>query len=413
MKQQTTENERLVLVVVHDPDLRDELTRALKGFGLAVSPIANGREALAIIEQNFVQALIIDSDLPLMGGFELVESVRGHGRGANAAILVITDVKWPVPQKVAAIQRMGLLDIIVKPVIPERIAGFLVRSLEAQRFGFVETLEDQESEEEWQQVEQVVNGVRRESVVSRGNLQVVPFPELLHSLHRQRATGALFLLKEEKKKIVYFKEGMPYHVKSNMLSECLGEVLVRERLISEADCKESLKRMRQTGKQQGAVLIQMGVVSQRGLVVGLEAQFKSKLSEVFSWTRGEFLFKAEEKIPPGVVAIEMSTAGLIADGVREMWGLNRLKQALEEHMDWYVKASFDPELRSQNLYFGEQEKAFLDEMDGTRTLRQHLATTLLPQKQALAAAYSFLATEMVLAREKSLSGSALGKVPGK
>ena len=47
------------------------------------------------------------------------------------------------------------------------------------------------------------------------------------------------------KKIVYFRDGFPKSVKSNLLSECLGRVMVRERMISEDECEESLKRMRE------------------------------------------------------------------------------------------------------------------------------------------------------------------------
>ena len=36
--------------------------------------------------------------------------------------------------------------------------------------------------------------------------------------------------------------GAPESVKSNRLSECLGRVMVRERIISEADCEESLEQ---------------------------------------------------------------------------------------------------------------------------------------------------------------------------
>jgi len=73
-------------------------------------------------------------------------------------------------------------------------------------------------------------------------------------------------------------------------------VLVREGMIAEAQCKESLHRMKESRRQQGTVLIEMGVISPHNLVVGLELQLRAKLMDIFSWTRGEFLFKRDAKI---------------------------------------------------------------------------------------------------------------------
>ena len=40
------------------------------------------------------------------------------------------------------------------------------------------------------------------------------------------------------KKIVYVRARRPQFTKSNLLSECLGRVMVEELLLSEADCEE-------------------------------------------------------------------------------------------------------------------------------------------------------------------------------
>ena len=68
--------------------------------------------------------------------------------------------------------------------------------------------------------------------------------------------------REPTKKIVYLKEGYPIFVKSNLLSECLGRVLVREKMISDEECERSLVQMKdKSGRQQGTVLIEMGAIS--------------------------------------------------------------------------------------------------------------------------------------------------------
>src|SRR5260370_34934182 len=110
----------------------------------------------------------------------------------------------------------------------------------------------------------------------RGDVMEQPFAELLAELDRSKSTGALLLRRSKIKKIVYFRVGAPHSIKSNLLSECLGRVLVRERFISEAEYKESLKRMMASGKRRGAVLVGMGGMSPRKFRDALDLVMQSK-----------------------------------------------------------------------------------------------------------------------------------------
>ena len=130
------------------------------------------------------------------------------------------------------------------------------------------------------------------------------------------------------KKIVFFRGGVPESVKSNRLSECLGRVMVRERMISEADCEESLKRMKTSGRQQGTVLIEMGCISPHNLRYALELQLRLKLLEVFGWTRGEYQFNPRAQPPSETVRLQMSTAAIVHEGVKRSYDATRLQTAL-------------------------------------------------------------------------------------
>ncbi|MCC6748994.1 MAG: response regulator [Deltaproteobacteria bacterium] len=386
-----------VLVVVHHVGLRDQLVAALQSRGMPATSAQTGREALDALDGDLVGALIIDSELPLIGGFELAKAVRRHPRGAHLPLVVVTDARWSPSQKAAALQQMGLLDLLSKPVDPMQVAELLVAELASASVEAPEPLADQASRDEKHHVEKAVRAVRTEPVLLRGNLQTTPFPELLHQLYAKRAVGALFLLRDNVKKIVYFKEGHPSYVKSNVLAECLGKVLVREKMISEGDCAESLRRMKETRRQQGTVLIEMGVISPQNLVVGLELQLQAKLLDIFSWTRGEYLFKRDVKLPSEVIALEWNNATLIAEGVRRRWDPPRLKQALEPLLDRYLAPARDPKLRFQEFPLDEVDQVFAAEMDGRRTLRELLAATPLTEARALCAAYVLITTGVVAA----------------
>src|SRR5262249_47660702 len=168
----------------------------------------------------------------------------------------------------------------------------------------------------------------------------------------------------------FFRGGAPESVKSNRLSECLGRVMVRERMISEADCEESLKRMKASGRQQGTVLIEMGCISPHNLRYALELQLRLKLLEVFGWTRGEFQFNPKAQPPPETVRLQMSTAAIVYEGIRRSYDTARLLRALGEIAGKYVHPAEDPLFAAQDMSLGEEESGLLALMDGGRTVRE-------------------------------------------
>src|SRR5262249_37523871 len=108
------------------------------------------------------------------------------------------------------------------------------------------------------------------TVPDRGTLESVPFARLLGGLFAGRVTGQLLLKKGSVKKIVYLRQGIPVFVKSNLVTECLGRVMVAEKLISEEECTRSLERKKASGKRQGEVLVEMGSISPHNLEFALE-----------------------------------------------------------------------------------------------------------------------------------------------
>jgi CheY-like chemotaxis protein len=401
-----------------------------------VLSVPDSREVLSFLDHYRVAALIIDAQLSLMNGFDLARAVQRQAKAHGPAIVIITDVQWSTAQKSVAVSQMGLLDLLVKPVQADEVADLLVSKVFAPAAsaaqglrgdtlvtgkpkaldgfgdpddagdaddaddanandiddvddpddepGPADFLADRASHVEKRHVERATEKAQAGQVELRGNLASASFPMLLHRLYGMRATGALFLLSGRIKKIVYFNEGHPTYIKSNRLSECLGKILVREGMISEIQCKQSLRKMAESVRQQGTVLIEMGVITPHDLVVGLVRQLRGKLMDIFTWTRGEYLFKSEAQVPSEIIRLDVSNATLIADGVRTCWDSERIEKALQPFMNSYPICSPSPEMRFQELELNPQELSFLECIDGSRTLRQLLSDTSLPRVKACA-----------------------------
>jgi PAS domain S-box-containing protein len=79
-----------ILVVEDDADTRARLGGTLREQGWHVTEAADGRAALARIEADHPDLILLDLMLPRMDGFELVEEVRRHKSWESIPIVVIT-----------------------------------------------------------------------------------------------------------------------------------------------------------------------------------------------------------------------------------------------------------------------------------------------------------------------------------
>ena len=79
----------LTLLVVDDDELeRALISDRLEHRGIHVLQASNGQEALALLEAQTIQVLIVDWMMPEMDGIELTESLRARGMGDLYVIML-------------------------------------------------------------------------------------------------------------------------------------------------------------------------------------------------------------------------------------------------------------------------------------------------------------------------------------
>ncbi|HZA51248.1 MAG TPA: DUF4388 domain-containing protein [Myxococcaceae bacterium] len=227
-----------------------------------------------------------------------------------------------------------------------------------------------------------------------GQLTDKPFPEVLGELHRTRATGALMVRRGEVRKIIYLRDGIPESVKSNLPSERLGRVLVRERMISEAECEESLRRMKATRRQQGAVLVEMGRISPHNLEHALRLQARAKLWEIFGWDDGEYLFKRVDP-PPPAVRMELSAVEALYEGIKRAFHPLRLERVLGELSALSVLPHEEAIEVRRSAGLGPDEMRSWNAIDGHQTVGELVARGRLPPPETTALVWALRCAGLV------------------
>ncbi|WP_116808844.1 diguanylate cyclase [Steroidobacter cummioxidans] len=109
-----------ILLVDDEPTQRLIVARLLKRAGYEVEMAANGREALAKLEQGDFPLMITDWEMPEMDGVALCRALRSKERGYTYTILLTS--RDAIEHLVAGLQS-GADDYLIKPVVePELIA---------------------------------------------------------------------------------------------------------------------------------------------------------------------------------------------------------------------------------------------------------------------------------------------------
>jgi tetratricopeptide (TPR) repeat protein len=204
----------------------------------------------------------------------------------------------------------------------------------------------------------------------KGSLKRTPFPSLVKQIADARAEGSLYLLSGKTKKVVFFEEGQPVFVRSNVLSECLGQILAREGLITEEQCEQTLEAIRRTGKKQGELLVEMGILSEGNLRYGLEAQLRHKLFDIFGWEEGRFQFKPGKGNQAFGMRVDGGAEGIIVSAILDTHSEKRARGLLGDALDKYPKR--DPSQSTEGLELMPSEAHLLDCLDGSRTVAEVL-----------------------------------------
>ncbi len=387
---------KTAVVVEDDKGIQALLRDALENDGFQVVVEGDGDAALKALTRRLPDLLVTDILLPGLGGFELIEGLRRLPGGEHVAVIAISGIYRGQRHKRMAADKLGVLAYFDKPFEVQALRVAVADALGSERA--TPAAKPSTVQQETTDARAAPTNVSVSAL--KGNLKQRRFAEVLAALYRNRATGALLLKKDSHKKILYLKEGYPIFIKSNLMSECLGRVLVREKMISEEECEKSLLLMRDTGRQQGTTLIEMGCISPHNLVFALQLQLEQKLFDVFAWPDGDFQFNAKIELPTQTIHLDMSIATIVYEGVRRKVTDAATQQYLEPFWDSYLLLHPDPAQRFQELSLEADERKMLALADGRRTAREVLERSALRPPHARQLLYTMLATETLQAHVK-------------
>lgn len=123
------EPEALNVLVVDDSfTARQHISRVLNNLGIErITTAKNGREAVDIINQSYLDLIVTDYNMPQMDGRQLVEYIRQHSQQASIPVLMVSSESDE--NRIAAVQQAGVSAICDKPFETDTVRRLLVNLL--------------------------------------------------------------------------------------------------------------------------------------------------------------------------------------------------------------------------------------------------------------------------------------------
>ena len=118
---------KTVMTVDDSSSMRQMLVFALSSSGFEVVEAANGQEALASMEQNGIDLLITDLNMPVMNGLDLIKAVRSRPQWQFLPSLMLTTESQDSMKQAG--KAAGATGWIVKPFEQAKLLSVVQRVL--------------------------------------------------------------------------------------------------------------------------------------------------------------------------------------------------------------------------------------------------------------------------------------------
>jgi len=118
-----------ILVADDDADIRDILSETLNSLGSRVITAANGRECLDKVDKEAPELVLLDIEMPVKNGLEVLKELRQRGRDTTAIMITA----YGTIERAVQAMREGAFDFITKPFDLDHIALVVEKALEREK----------------------------------------------------------------------------------------------------------------------------------------------------------------------------------------------------------------------------------------------------------------------------------------
>jgi len=246
--------------------------------------------------------------------------------------------------------------------------------------------------------------------IFEGPLAENPLPEVLQKIYCYRVPGVLTVSRPGGSKQVFISGGEVIFASSSYEADRLGEFLLARGAITQAQYDESVRRLRVTGKRQGALFVEMGALLPRDLYRAVKEQVVAIVWSLFNWTDGRISFNVGKFKEEEIIKLNLDTRTVILEGIKKVEDPKRVVKWLGRKEDVFEPTA-NALLLLSSLGLSPEDKKIFRAADGVRTFLDILKVTHLEAGEAARTLYALFVLGLIQKKDTTIRITARGLVP--
>jgi curved DNA-binding protein CbpA len=198
----------------------------------------------------------------------------------------------------------------------------------------------------------------------RGSLAETPLPQVLRRIFLEQLKGTLSLVRGDETRHLFFEKGELRTATSSREGQRIGAFLKRRGWITDEELTWALETVAKQGRARlGKILVEKGLVSRAVLDAEIRRLVEEIVFSTFEWDTGDYRFQPSTGVLDPDVALTLSTAAIIVEGIRRLPEHEIFRERLGDGHQIPMLAA-DPMSRYQYLPLAPQEAYLLSRIDG-------------------------------------------------
>jgi curved DNA-binding protein CbpA len=229
----------------------------------------------------------------------------------------------------------------------------------------------------------------------RGSLGDVPLPQILHRIFLEQLKGTLTLTHGGEVRRLFFDKGELKTATSSRETQKIGSFLKRRGRISDEDLAWALSEIaRQHGTRFGKTLVERGLLPKSAIDSEMKRLVEEIVLSAFEWESGDYRFEPSSAVLDPDVALALSTAAVIVEGIRRLPDAPVFRQRLNGGTG-VLRLARDPMSRYQYLSLTPQEAYILSRVDGVLDVDSLLTIAGKSREASAKTVYALLSCGLV------------------
>jgi DNA-binding NtrC family response regulator len=209
---------KTILIVDDDSSIVSMLSFAFKNKGYEILEASNGDEAKKLINGQQTDIIITDALMPRKDGFTFLKELRSTDEYKNIPIIIISGVYKTFSIIQSTINELGASDYFTKPFNLEKLVKKVQKLCPVS----------DEKDEDIAVSKNASKYLFTNTIPDNSEFKIIPIYKVIANLFSKNRTGLLTVNDQSVVKKIFIKGGVPIEVSSNIASEWLGRILVRE-----------------------------------------------------------------------------------------------------------------------------------------------------------------------------------------